>query len=151
MPDWNSEIETAMTDFLRVAELAGEPIEREEITVEFLHCPHQQPRDLPHGKMAVYGFGMGGKWLKIGKAGPNSNARYTSQHYTGSAKSTLAGSLRKDPDFPETDSLGKYELSDWIKLNTYRVNILISSEKPRELLSLIEDYLHLRLKPKYEG
>ncbi len=151
MSDWKSEIENAITDFVEVAELAGEPIKREEIIIEYLDCPHQQPRNLPSGKMAVYGFGMKGQWLKIGKVGPNSNARYTSQHYTGSAMSTLAGSLSNDRTIEEVQGLGKYELSDWIKANTYRVNILISAEKPRELLSLIEAYLHLRLGPKYEG
>ena len=151
MSDWKSEIENAITDFIKVAELAGEPIRQEEINVEYLDCPHQQPRNLPSGKMAVYGFGMNNKWLKIGKVGPNSNARYTSQHYTGSAQSTLAGSLSSDREMEEIKGLGKYELSDWIKANTYRVNILISAEKPRELLSLIEAFLHIRLRPKYEG
>lgn len=149
--DWKSEIEKAISDFLTVAELAKEKIEREEIEIEFLDAPHRSPTKLPSGYMAVYGFGKDEQWLKIGKAGPNSNARYTSQHYTGSAMSTLAGSLSKDPKIPEVNNLDKYELAEWIKVNTYRVNILISSEKSRKLLSLIEAFLHLRSRPKYEG
>jgi hypothetical protein len=48
--------------------------------------------------MGIYGFWHDGIWLKIGKVGPNSHARYVSQHYNArSAGSNLAASLRKDP------------------------------------------------------
>jgi hypothetical protein len=149
--EWKEDIEKAVDAFLTVAQLAGNPIQRTELAIEYLPAPHRQPTKQPDGKMAVYCFGKGGEWLKIGKVGPNSNARYTSQHYTGSAMSTLAGSLTSDPRMPEVKDIDKYQRSDWIKTNTYRVNILMSSDKPRELLSLLEAFFHLFLKPRYEG
>jgi hypothetical protein len=48
--------------------------------------------------MAVYCFFLDGRALKIGIAGPNSDARFRSQHYNlNSARSTLAGSIFKYP------------------------------------------------------
>ena len=47
--------------------------------------------------MAVYVFSEKSQVLKVGKVGPNSQARYTSQHYNPkSARSTLAKSLLKE-------------------------------------------------------
>jgi hypothetical protein len=91
MTDWRDEIENAINSFLLVTEIACDPISRNEIEVEYLVAPHRPPIRLPINKMAAFGFWGAGMWLKIGKAGPNSNARYTSQHYNaGSAQSTLA-------------------------------------------------------------
>ena len=148
---WKSEIERAISDFIIVSRIAEEGIELEEIRVEFLDAPHTSPTSLPGGKMAVYGFGRNGSWLKIGKVGPQSKARYTNQHYAGSAMSTLAGSIFGDPDIPETDGMDKGRLAQWIRENTYRVNVLIPSDRSRELLSLMEAFFHVRLRPKYEG
>jgi hypothetical protein len=151
LSDWKNDIEKAVDAFLTVAQLAGNSITRSELIIEYLPAPHHQPSKQPGGKMAVYCFGKDGEWLKIGQVGPNSNARYTSQHYSGSAMSTLAGSLTSDPRLSELKDIDKYMRSDWIKTNTYRVNILMSSDKPRELLSLLEAFLHLKLGPRYEG
>ena len=86
-------------DFLRVAALAGARLAESEIEVETLKAPHRPPSRLPAGKMAVYVFSCGDTVLKVGKAGPNSGARYTSQHYNAaSARSTLAASLLKGGD-----------------------------------------------------
>ena len=41
MCDWHDEIEKAITAFLTVAELAGEPITRSEIEIEYLPAPHR--------------------------------------------------------------------------------------------------------------
>ncbi|WP_239492727.1 hypothetical protein [Luteitalea sp. TBR-22] len=38
----------------------------------------------------------------------------------------------------------------WIKSATHRVNILMPTSEPRELLALLEAFLHLRLRPRYE-
>ena len=102
--------------------------------------------------MAVYGFWWNGEWLKIGKVGPNTNVRYTSQHYNpNSARSTLAGSLVKDirmvgiPDFAGSTP------GDWIKSETSRVNILVPTDSGGELLSRLEAFLHERFQPRYEG
>lgn len=100
--------------------------------------------------MAVYAFWSEGGWLKVGKVGPNSNARYTSQHYlAGSAPSTLAGSLMRSP--PTDNGFDPAQAGAWIRERTCRVNILLPAHQPRELLSLLEAFLHLRLRPRFEG
>jgi hypothetical protein len=70
MSSWRADIEDALQDFMTVATLAGSTIGREHIVVQFSEAPHEPPRRLPEGKMAVYGFWYDGEWLKIGKAGP---------------------------------------------------------------------------------
>ena len=151
MTDWREDIENALTAFVTVAQLAGAPISRSELVVEYLSALHR-PTRLPAGKMAVYGFWGDGTWLKIGKAGPNSNARYTSQHYNAaSARSTLAGSLMRDPHMLAVVGFDPQAPGDWIKAATHRVNILLPSTRQKELLSLLEAFLHLRLRPRHGG
>ena len=152
MTDWRDEIEASLNAFLAVAELAGDPIYPTDIEVEFLPAPHRPPTRLPAGKMAVYGFYGDGAWLKIGQAGPKSGPRYTRQHYhAGSAPSTLAGSLAKDPRMLTVVGFDPEWPGDWVMKATHRVNILIPSARRREMLALLEAFLHLRLKPRYEG
>lgn len=152
MNDWRKEIEEALAAFVTVAELAGEPIRPGELQVECLPAPHRSPSRLPTDQMAVYAFWWEGEWLKIGKAGPRSQARYISQHYhAGSALSTLAGSLANDPRTQEVHGFDRQHPGEWIKRSTCRVNILVSSDRSKELLSLLETFLHVRLKPRYEG
>jgi hypothetical protein len=151
MTDWRGDLESALASFLAVAELAGEPVLPGDLRIEFLPAPHRRPSRLPAGTMAVYGFWGDGGWLKIGKAGPKSDARYTSQHYNaGSAISTLAGSLQNDPHMRRVADFDTDNPGVWIKAATHRVNILVSAQRPRELLSLLEAFLHLRLGPRYE-
>lgn len=152
MTDWRDDIERAVTAFLAVAELAGDSISRDEITTEYLSAPHTPPTRLPSGKLAVYGFWGDGEWLKIGKAGPKSKARYTSQHYNpDSAPSTLARSLRSDKRMSTVAGFDPQAPGAWIRTSTCRVNILIPVHKRKELPSLLEAFLHLRLRPRYEG
>ena len=126
----STEVESALDSFVIVAGLAGAPIQRSDISVEYLDAPHRPPVRLPAGKMAVYGFWGDGTWLKIGKAGPNSNARYTSQHYNaGSAQSTLAGSLGNDPRMNSVVGFKASDPGSWIRASTHRVNILLLSSK----------------------
>jgi hypothetical protein len=148
MIDWRSDIETAVSDFLTVAGLANEPIDAADIECEFLDMPHVPPKRLPRGKMAVYCFWGDGQWLKVGKVGPNSNARYTSQHYTGSAQSTLAGSLAGDQ---RITGFSPAAPKAWITANTHRANLLLDANRSKTLLSLLEVFLHARLRPRYEG
>ena len=152
MSDWHAEIDAALAAFATVAELAGDPISRAEIKVEYLNAPHRPPSRLPAGTMAVYGFWGNGVWLKIGKAGPKSNARYISQHYSpGRAQSTLAGSLANDPLMRTVAGFDPQAPGAWIRAATHRVNILLPSTRRKELLSLLEAFLHQRLRPRYEG
>ena len=149
---WREQIMETLSDFEVVSELARNPITLTGDSIEFCPAPHCPPSRLPVGMMAVYGFWWNGEWLKIGKAGPNSNARYTSQHYNpNSARSTLAASLAGDirmvgiPDFAGSTP------GDWIKSATSRVNILLPTKSGNALLSLLEAFLHERFKPRYEG
>ncbi len=150
---WCEDITSALEDFSIVSELAGEEIVFEDEDVEFLPAPHVPPSRLPTGRMAIYGFWFDGNCLKIGKAGPKTKERYTSQHYNiNSAKSTLAKSISKDPSLSEhVDGLNSGDLRDWIKRETSRVNVLMSSTRSKHILALLEAFLHARLKPRYEG
>jgi hypothetical protein len=101
--------------------------------------------------MAIYSFWHAEAWLKIGKVGPNSQARYISQHYNpGSAQSTLAKSLADDPHMKQMPSFDRNYPGDWIKKHTSRVNILLDKDKSKPLLALLESFLHARLRPRYE-
>jgi hypothetical protein len=151
MNDWRKDIEDSLMAFVTVAKLAGEPITFDEFNVEYLPAPHKQPSSLPKGKMAVYAFYWNNEWLKIGKVGMNSGPRYSSQHYTGNALSTLRGSLIKDPRMKSINGFNNQNPGEWIKKSTCRVNILLPMQRRKELLSLLEVFLQARLKPRYEG
>ena len=56
MSGWRDAVDTAIAAFVAVAELAGDPISRADIVVEYLPAPHRPPTRLPAGKMAAYGF-----------------------------------------------------------------------------------------------
>ncbi len=151
MSDWRQDIEDSVDAFLTVAELAGDPIARAEIEVDFRAAPHR-PGSLPKGKMAIYGFWGDGAWLKIGKAGAKSGARYTSHHYApGRSLSSLAKSLVADPHMRTVEGFDPQSPGDWLRQHTNRVNILLPATRRPELLSLLEAFLHLRLRPRYEG
>lgn len=144
--------EPLVDDFLAVAELAHMPITRAQITVERLPAPHRPPSRLPTGSMAVYVFAYGETTLKVGKAGSNSQARYISQHYNaGSAPSTLAASLIKRGADVGITILSNESVSEWIKTHTDRLNFVLESEAGIDSLSLLEAFLHCRLKPAFEG
>ena len=139
-------------DFLRVAALAGARLNESEIEVETLKAPHRPPSRIPAGKMAVYVFSYGDTVLKVGKVGPNSGARYTSQHYNAaSAPSTLAASLLKGGDQIGVSGLTVETAGDWIKNNTHRTNFLMRTECGVPVLTLLEAFLQCKLTPRFEG
>lgn len=141
-----------LTDFLVVAELGKIKIQLDTIRVETLMMPHRPPRNLPKGKIAVYVFSDKERVLKVGKAGPRSQARYTSQHYNaGSAPSTLAASILKDEDTVQRYGLNKRNISGWIKKNTDRVNFILDADYYGPMLNLLETFVQCRLQPVYEG
>jgi hypothetical protein len=146
-----AEIDDAVTDFRAVATLAGLAGEILELRVEYQPAPHK-PAPLPTGYMAVYAFWSDGDWLKIGKAGANSNARFQSQHYNASrAKSTLAASLIKAHKEQPISGFTQEDVGAWMRANTHRVNILLPEHNPKSLLALLEAFLHARLEPRFEG
>lgn len=101
---------------------------------------------------AVYAFFYQERCLKCGQAGPNSAARFTSQHYNPkSSVSNLAATLLKHgreiglPKIPST------EIREWIKSNTGRVNVLLPVTIDKRLLNFTEAFFHLCWKPLFEG
>ncbi len=152
MNTWKEDIDKVLADFVTVSVLAGDPVNIEDLKVEYLPLPHKAPSSLPNGNMAIYAFWWNGVWLKVGKVGAKSQARYVSHHYNvGSAQSTLARSLANDPRMSAVASFSPQDPGTWIKASTCRVNILISSQRNKGLLSLLEAFLHVRLSPRYEG
>jgi hypothetical protein len=79
-----------------VSSVLGKPIDKTQYEIIDRGVPHQ-PKTLPVRMMGVYMFWYEGEFMKIGKVGPNSNARFLSQHYNPrSAPSTLAASILSD-------------------------------------------------------
>ena len=76
-----------------VSGMLGKPIHKDKYKVADRGIPHS-PQSLSIGMMGVYTFWYNGSFLKNGKAGPKSNARFFSRYYnTRSAQSTLAASI----------------------------------------------------------
>jgi hypothetical protein len=141
----------ALSDFANVGALVGAECDLSKIRVEVLDKPHK-PSGLPTGKMAVYCFFLNGQALKVGLAGPNSDARYRSQHYNpNSADSNLAKSILAYPSKIGIAPLHTNFVGIWIKEHTDRVNILLPDSFGKPILSVLESFLHARWKPIYEG
>ena len=132
-----------------------------EIRHEHLPAPHCAG-DLPAGRGAVYVFSLSGstvaaagphRALKVGRAGPNSNARFRYQHYEGgSAGSTLAGAIGNNAllhDFLGFDSSAP-DIGQWIRERTDRDHFFVDRSR-HTLLPLLELYLKARLGPMFEG
>ncbi|MGQ0610798.1 MAG: hypothetical protein ACT4N9_06810 [Paracoccaceae bacterium] len=144
--------EQTLADFVTVARLAGVTLATDDIRIEALPAPHAPPVRLPAGQMAVYVFIHGTDVLKVGKVGPKSQARYTSQHYNpGSAQSTLAASMVADAERLGLGEDDVVEVGSWIRMNVDRVNILLPARLGVPVLSLLESFLQCRLRPRYEG
>jgi hypothetical protein len=141
MSSWRDQITEAITDFASVMKVARSPLLSQDITVEFHDAAHKPPKLLPAGKMAIYGFWWNGAWLKVGKAGPQSQARYTSQHYNpASAPSTLAASLLQETDVTLLAEFSRDQPGEWIRTHCCRVNILLPARYGRPILSLFEAF-----------
>ena len=142
-----SEINTII---LEVSSVLGKPIEKHNYKIIDRGIPHQ-PKTLPIQSMGIYTFWYDGEFLKIGKAGPNSNARFFSQHYNPrSAKSTLAASILEDKAM-QGKGINEGNVGQWIKNNCRRIDILLDSDLGIFSLELIEAALHYRYEPVYEG
>jgi hypothetical protein len=138
-------------DFSSVAALAGLLIPRSDVEVTVLPTPHRPPSSLPPGKLGVYAFMFGDRCLKVGKAGPNSAARFCSQHYGTNVPSTLAKSLLKLQSSVGMTNLDPTNIRAWICENTTRFNFLLSSQHGVFALSLLESFVQCRLQPEFEG
>ena len=138
---------------MTVAQIAGLRLTDQDVSIKVHAPPHQAPSGLPKGMSAVYVYGTPTQCLKVGKAGPKSHARYTSQHYQpGSAPSTLARSLLNNKEeFGVPEATDASCIGDWIKQNTYRINILLSTAAGVHALNLLEAFVQCKLEPRFEG
>ena len=135
---------------LDVSTILGRPIEKHKYRIIDRGVPHQ-PKVLPVQTMGVYTFWYEGEFLKIGKAGPKSNARFFSQHYNPrSARSTLAASILQDARM-QGKGIDEGNVGQWIKNNCRRIDILLDSDLGIFSLELIEAALHYKYEPVYEG
>ena len=132
----------------------GYPITENDYIIEDMGCPHLQPKKLKNGYAAIYMFireyGGGFKFLKIGKANANSNARFCSQHYGFNAPSTLSKSICSDKEFIGI-GVSNDNVKDWLLNNTHRINIYIKSDCGKAATELIEAILHYKYRPRFEG
>jgi hypothetical protein len=128
------------------------------VTHEVLRAPHI-PKSLPLGKCAVYVFSLsaahgltceagGGRVLKVGRVGPNSNARFQSQHYNpGSAMSSLARSLLEGEglwSYLGIERLNDTDMGAWIRRNTDRDHFYLPASVTN-LLPRVEKLVRGRL------
>lgn len=150
-------VDELISDFYKVANLAQCDITRGNILYESKPAPHRASI-LPKGKQAVYVFSLPSPYfvaLKVGKVGPNSNARFLSQHYNPeSSRSNLAKSLLGDSTIWTELGIEKTEhgqIGNWIRHNVDRENFFIDAKKDMLVLSLLEIFLQCRLNPRYEG
>ncbi len=152
MDDLSDLVGKSVTDFVKVSSLAGAVLQLDQVDVEILARPHKPPPRLPGERMAVYAFFFDGRALKVGKAGPNSHARYSYQHYNASsAASTLAGSLMRNPAAVGIEGIEASDIGQWIREHTDRVNLLLPEDLGDSFLSLLETFLHVRWNPVFEG
>jgi hypothetical protein len=136
----------------------------DEIQVAVLPAPHQ-PTALPKDRQGVYAFLYGDTWLKVGMAGPKTQARWMSHHYgIKRADSTLAWSLAqyayKFPrTFPGLPAEVKAEIcavlpdgvGAWIKRHTTRVELTIPASLGKDALARLEQIALRGLRPVFEG
>ena len=158
MPE--AEVDALVSEWLK-----SEPSVRlEQIRTEIQKAPHRAS-PLPKGWQGVYMFRYSSVWLKVGKAGPNSNARWQSQHYSPrAAVSNLAYSLLRyarpaeveDPRLPaslkvQLERVGPDEIGDWIKQHTARCNLLLDARVDQSVLAHLENLAIAALRPVFEG
>ena len=133
-----------------VSGVLGQSIDKTKYEIIDRGMPHQ-PRSLPTRMMGIYTFWYEGKFLKIGKAGSRSNARFLSQHYNPrSAQSTFAASILSDKRMQDK-GITENNVGDWIKNNCRRVDILLDWDLGIFTLGLIEAALQYKYEPIYEG
>jgi len=137
-------------DFATISLLAGFPVYENEIEIDFFSADNHSLKPLTPNKQAIYSFFYADKALKIGKAGPKSNARFQSQHYyPNSSRSNLAKSLIGSDKYKPF--IKEIEVGTWIKQNTNRINFIFSKDVPTRIITLFECFLQARYDPEFEG
>jgi hypothetical protein len=161
-PDSQEALREFVVRLIDAAHEAGLEIQPQQIRAEYLPAPHRAPTALPRGKQAVYWFCLSGHALKVGRAGPNSGPRYTSQHYNpGSSQSNLARSILGRPELveplvPPGERIAIRSLTDetigaWIKRHTARFNLLVDAEVSGDTIAFLEATIQRWLRPIFEG
>jgi hypothetical protein len=143
-----------LDDFRKVVVLArGVSLSPAALSFDSLPAPHTPPPALTNGNASVYVFIWQEKCLKVGKVGPKSHARFTSQHYSpSSSQSNLAKSILADREEMRLHNLSESNVGDWIKTNVDRVNFILDvAECGIPVLNLLESFLQCRLQPRFEG
>lgn len=153
-----------IAEFVEQVIANGGALEMSDMEHEYQPAPHQ-PHKLRTGKCAVYVFSLpdtsnpappAGRNcpLKVGMAGPKSNARFQSHHYDPRrANSTLAGSILQAPW--QWQQIGAPLLSEttigaWLIQRTDRDNFYLAAQHT-DLLRELETFLKRRLRPMFEG
>lgn len=135
---------------IEAASSLGVNICSDNIRVVDRGMPHK-PTSLPKDEMGIYMFEYESAFLKIGKVGAKSNARFLSQHYNPrSSMSNLAISILGD-ELMTPFHLTESNVGDWIKTNTRRIDILVDVELGMHVLNFIEAALLMKYNPRYEG
>lgn len=130
-------IDLVVRAFQEWANEAGIDDSLSRVQVEDLGVPHR-PTVLSAGRQGVYTFQLQSVWLKAGKAGPKSGARWQSQHYKAArSMSNLSWSLleyahRSTVDIPvlpptlreQLRTVDPDQMGDWIK-RTYSSRELV--------------------------
>lgn len=156
------DLNPVLSGFADAAAQVGLPGWPTRIDTERLPAPHA-PKALRPGSGAVYIFALAdhstsdagaGRVLKVGRVGPNSNARFQSQHYSPTAAgSTLAKSLIKYPalwPWLGIDSLTPENVRSWMLANLDRANLYVPAASA-DLIPHLEMYVRARLGSVFEG
>lgn len=143
-------MEHLQAKLIDVLAIAGVTVNEEQIQVIDRGFPHK-PESLPKDKFGIYTFSFNGEFLKIGKAGASSSARFFSHHYNpNSSRSNLAKSLITANEF-HAYNLSEDNVGTWMKQNLRRIDILIDASLGIFVLNLLEAFLHVAYQPKFEG
>jgi hypothetical protein len=120
------ELDGIISDFSAVAGQLGLPGWPAKLDMECMAAPHKPKALRPrHGAVYVFALADGvtseaglGRVLKVGRVGPNSNARFQSQHYSPvSSRSNLANSILEYPalwSWLGIDHLDPSTIRDWM-------------------------------------
>ncbi|NNN10227.1 MAG: hypothetical protein HKL85_13675 [Acidimicrobiaceae bacterium] len=154
-----------LEDFAIAGSKAGLFVGTPQIVHEHLPAPHRQPGSLPAGYVAVYVFSLSSLYgsdcaadanrvLKVGKVGPNSSPRFSSQHYLpNSARRNLAKSLMTETvlwPYLGIDDLDEENVKQWMLRNLERDHFFVLAAK-EGLERQLERYLRGHLGQVFEG
>jgi len=150
------DLDPVLDDFAAAAERLALPGWPAHLEAEYLPAPHS-PRALRPNHGAVYVFALAdhhtsragaGRILKVRRVGPNSNARFQSQHYWAtSARSSLAKSLLGYParwPWLGIDHVDASTVRAWMPGNLDRANIYVPAASTA-LMPHLEMYIRARL------